>query len=441
MSEPAERATLPNSDAQRTRLSGEGSCLTAAIELSGPAEEDLLRARLARLVARRPALRSVFGSATGHRVLDGGTAAFTHHRVDGAGREGRWARAYELARGEATRPFPAGASPLVRAALFTAEPDRHLLVVSADQLVCDAWSANLLVADLLADDLDHVPDDYPDIWRRRQEWLDGPDGRAAVGRRRQAVLGARRVWPVPGRPDDGEPDELVERLLELDDETALELRRRVRQTRGSLLAVAATALALSAVGHVTAPLALTTMFAARETEAEANVVGSLSNDALLVLPPQGGTVREYLTAIRGEIFAALHDQRVPGERLAPALHDRSGQAGLSFALLYLPAQLSGGGQVAMKLGAAEAARAAVSICPTGADVDLFMVEDPPPRADGVRPLLRLGATGSRGRVGTGATERILDRWGAALAVLARHDWSTTPMREIAASLAPAPGEC
>ncbi|MEV0350763.1 condensation domain-containing protein [Nonomuraea sp. NPDC050680] len=439
MSEPSEGATLPNSDAQRTRMSGEGSCLTAAIEISGPADEDLLRARLARLVARRPALRSVFGSATGHRVLDGGTSAFTRHRVDGAGREARWALAYELARQEATRPFPVGASPLVRAALFTAEADRHLLVVSADQLVCDAWSANLLVEDFLAADLDQAPDAYPDVWRGRQEWLDGPDGLAAVGRRRQAVMGAHRAWPLSGRPDDGDPDELVERLLEIDDETTLELRRRVRQAKGSLLAVGAAALALGAVGHVTQSLALSTMFAARETEAEANVVGWLSNDALLVLPPQRGTVLDYLTAIRGEIFAALRDQRVPAERLASALHPQSGDAGLSFALLYLPAQLSGGGQVAMQLGAAEAARAAVSICPTGTDVDLFMVEDPPPRADGARPLLRLGATSTRGRAGTRETERLLSRWGDALAVLAGHDWSTTPMREIASVLAAAPG--
>jgi hypothetical protein len=437
---------LVNSDAQRARiceLTERGAtgqlrhCLTAAVEIRGPAEEDRWRARLARIVANRPALRSVFGSAGTHRLAADATPTFRRDMVDapvGASADERWRIVHRMARVEARWPFALGETPLVRATLLSADDDHHLLLVTADPLVCDAWSANLLIEDLLRDDGERGPDEYAAAWRARSDWLEGARGEEAIARRQGAVAGAWLRWPMTGSPDPTDPDEPAERFVDFGDDLTRALRDQVRRARGSMLAVGAAALALSASPDASVPLALTSTLAARETLAEENVVGWLSNDAIFSIPVCSGTLSEYLTLIRGEIFAALRDQRAPYERVGQALHGGQVGAGLSFALLYLPSSLSGGNQMSAEDGGAAVRRAAVSICPTGADVDVFMVEQPPYLNEEPPPLLRLGVSGRRGVLGTAGAERILNGWVAAMTLLAREDWADTPASAVRAPL-------
>ncbi|MEV4112096.1 condensation domain-containing protein [Nonomuraea sp. NPDC049695] len=427
---------LPNSHAQRSLLCSRRPprpCVTAAIELSGPVREDMLRARLAEVVRCRPALRSRFTSEEEHSIAAVAEAGFACHLVEGSEPES-WSRAYEMAAEDATRRFPAGQSPLVRLAVFTTRHGRHLLVVDADPLVCDAWSANLLVDDLLGEERRGEPDDYVEVWRARQAWVDGPGHAEALDRRLRSVKGAWRQWPVSVGTSGPCPDpraDLPGGHIDIDVETATALRERVRKARGSMLAVAAAALRMAFAGALPAPLALTTTFAARETQAEAAVVGLLATEGVLALPPLSGTVNDYLRVLRDEIFAALADQRLPYESVAPHLGGPA--AGLSMALLYLPEQLTGGKQRDLLVGTARAARTGLMICPSGADVDLFMLEQPPPVEDGLRPALRLGAQSGSSAVDDATVNHILHGWARMVHVLAGQNWSARQ----AASLSPA----
>src|SRR6266567_4893117 len=127
-----EGPELPNSSAQHERirritergLTGRlRHCLTVGAEIRGPVDENELRARLGRLIARRPALGSVFTDRGTHR-LAGGSPPFRRQAVNGPDAESRWRIAREIAAFEAQRPFALGEHPLVRGLLLSAEEDR-----------------------------------------------------------------------------------------------------------------------------------------------------------------------------------------------------------------------------------------------------------------------------------------------------------------------------
>ncbi|HEX5598092.1 MAG TPA: hypothetical protein VFX61_19070 [Micromonosporaceae bacterium] len=431
-------AALPDSAAQRERLRAIAStgpigylrhCLTVGIEIRGTVDADELRTRLARLVVRRPALGCVFTGAGTHSPTTGAAPQLHQRIIEAPTAATRWAIVRDIAGFEAERPFSVGEHPLVRATLLTAEPDRHLLVVNLDQLVCDAWSANLVVSDLLTGDMDETPDAYAVVRLAREEWLAGPEGAAAVARRRERIADAWNRWPVRVDNDPTDPHEAVERFVAVDDRITTVLRERVRKARGSMLAMGAVALAAGIAEDGAMPLALRTTLAGRESTAEEAVVGWFANESVLRLPPRAGTVQEYATALRSEIFAALADQRVPYPFVSDALLEGD-PAGPSCALVFLPKGLSGGEQAGHGLGDAVATRTAVSICPTGADIDFFMIEETPPIEGSPPAMLTVGATTRRAVASPETVDELLDRWIAALHELARKEWSAVPVAEI-----------
>lgn len=435
---------LPNSVAQRVRIErirADGCtgrlrhCVTTAVELLGRVDEDELRTGLARLVSRRPALGSVFGAQRSHR-LRGGEPSLRHHVLPAPDAEARWRAAREIADFEAQRPFALGEHPLVRGLLLTAGGDRHLFVLTTDQLVSDAWSANLLLDDILSGDIlsadEATPDAYPSVWRAREDWLAGADGAATLARRREHLTDAGQRWPLPVTADEQAPATVLDRFAALDGTVADALLAKVREARGTLLAAGAIALAAMA-GGAGPPLALRTTLAGREGPDEA-VVGWFANEAVLRLPPRNGTVLEYATALRAEVFGALTDQRIPYDLVADALPEGA-PGGPSVALVFLPGALTRGPQREYRVGDAIAQRSGVSICPTGADIDFFLLENPPPMSTTPRAALTAGVLASTDVVSPDALEQLLQRWTAALAALAAIPWSSTHVDELARGVA------
>jgi hypothetical protein len=449
------REELPGSPSQRHRLEllsrtgptgNLGHCLTVGIELTGALDLVELRARLVGLIRRRPALSAVFGADGTHTVQDL-PAELVHVRAPGADPDQRWQAAQDLAAAESARPFRPDAGARLRLTAVTAEPWHHFVILAVDPLVCDAWSVNHLVDDLLAPgDAPQDDDGYPRTWRNRQEWLAGAQGRAAIERRRAAVAGSWQRWPLPaagGTADDGG----TERYLAVAERTSAALQVKVRAERSTVLAVTAAALVICSVdagaGYWGAaegatgdpPLALRSTFAAREGPDEWTAVGAFATDVVLCLPRRSGTIAEYLRLLRAEVFHALADQRVPGELVESGLA-RGIASGPTCALVYLPKDLSGGRQAGRRLGGAEATRTAVSICPTGADLDLFVVEGAPPMRSVPPAELTLGATSWCGHLPR-QLEDLLDRWATTLDLLVHTDWATD-VRDLVAALPPGP---
>ena len=289
-----ESLELSNSSAQRERIRRIAErgptgrlrhCLTVGAEIHGQVDENELRGRLGCLIDRRPALGSVFTDCGTHR-LAGGSPVFRRQAISAPDAASRWRITRDIAAFEAQRPFAPGEHPLVRGLLLSPEVDRHLLVLTIDQLVGDSWSANLIVRDLFGEESARSvrePDGYAAVWREREEWLADPEGVSAVERRRRHLADATPRWPIPANPDL-EALSVAEEFVALNDSVTDALRVRVREAHGSLLAVAAMALVLSIVEDPDQPLALLSTLAGRETPAEQEVVGWFAGDGVIRLP-------------------------------------------------------------------------------------------------------------------------------------------------------------
>ncbi|MGE0841085.1 MAG: amino acid adenylation domain-containing protein [Pseudonocardia sp.] len=130
----------------------DGYIVQYVLELAGPLTGEQLRAGLAALTARHPALRASF-----HETLDGGLVQAVARTVEVPLRvlhpadDATTARA---AREERRHAFALDEAPLLRVALLTGDrpeqPDAaHRVVVTLHHLVADGWSLPVLFDDLL----------------------------------------------------------------------------------------------------------------------------------------------------------------------------------------------------------------------------------------------------------------------------------------------------
>lgn len=251
------------------------------------------------------------------------------------------------------------------------------------------------------------------------EWLESDEGAVARASVAARAEGADRRW---WRGDEfrlGATDTSADARLDLDDDDARALLDECRRRRVSIFHVGIAAMAL--LDPEPRPRLLTSTFAARSTEDEFGAVGHFATDVPIIVTPHEGSFWDLVRGIRSEAYAALEAQWIDVADLPPA--DPSDTAGASVSLLFLPSTLTGAG------GESEdgvLTRGVVDICPSGADVDLFIIERPPADGEGASPVIRLCALVSGGDLDA---FEIVDRWGAALRVAARGDWDAIPARE------------
>ena len=69
----------------------------------------------------------------------------------------------------------------------------------------------------------------------------------------------------------------------------------------------------------------------------------------------------------------------------------------------------------------------MAICPTGADIDFFLIENAPPMGSAPPAALTVGASTVLGVTSPESLDHQLRGWLAALAAFANQDWATTPI--------------
>ena len=145
----------------------------------------VMRRAFQALIARHPALRSVFRRSPAgpiQAVREG--QELEPEVVDVSGASDEDLRRHVVA--SYGRPFDLERGPLVRVSLFTRAPQDHVLLLAAHHIICDAWSLWILMNDFRllygADLREEVPDlapatrPYRDFVRWQQEMLSGPEG-------------------------------------------------------------------------------------------------------------------------------------------------------------------------------------------------------------------------------------------------------------------------
>jgi natural product biosynthesis luciferase-like monooxygenase protein/amino acid adenylation domain-containing protein len=183
-----------------------------AVRLDGPLDTVALRSALRALVARHPALRTVFRERDGEPlqvVRPAGEPDFTVVDGEGGGTEpghGDEAVARVLAE-ESARRHDLAEGPLFVTRLVRTGPDRHVLVLSFHHLVVDAASATVLSGDLSAlyraarDGTDAgIPPltwTYAEHAAERRAAGDGPSAAADLAHWRHALGGRLPVLNLP----------------------------------------------------------------------------------------------------------------------------------------------------------------------------------------------------------------------------------------------------
>lgn len=136
-------ASIGGDDANRAY----NECLV--LRFNGPLDRGALRDAYQLLVERHEALRATF-SADGEwcSINRSVVASFTQVDVRGASELVQRAKIEELRLNEVTTCFDLSRGPLCRATLVVLSETRHLLLFSAHHIVCDWWSAGVLMEDL-----------------------------------------------------------------------------------------------------------------------------------------------------------------------------------------------------------------------------------------------------------------------------------------------------
>src|SRR6266498_1161006 len=120
--------------------------ISLRITISGTIELARLEMALRALVERHDALRSTFRAVNDEpRRIIGDRSPVLHHRDIRARND--WEHELELAVAEASATPFVLAEELPLRALLIRTPDGYVLVLSMPHIVCDAWSANILMSD------------------------------------------------------------------------------------------------------------------------------------------------------------------------------------------------------------------------------------------------------------------------------------------------------
>ncbi|MFE8938095.1 amino acid adenylation domain-containing protein [Streptomyces sp. NPDC007872] len=330
----------------RMRGGAPGYAIPEVVRLRGPLRRDLLRRSLTGVVERHAPLRTVFEERDGQPVpvvlpapdevplalLDLGTAG------DGAGAPDAVARALDLAREEARRPFDLSAGPLLRALLIRLGAEDHVLVLVVHHVATDGWSMSLLWKELsegytalLRDVPAHrpaLPVTYQDHARDQRERLASGALDAGLRHWEERLAGLEPLELPADRPRPTRRSGAGHTLEFTLDQELTDRLRRLAEARGVTLFMTLLAAFQAVLARVSGrtDIAVGTPVAGRDRVELEPLIGFFVNTLVLRTDLSGDIgFRELLGRVRRVSLDAYDRQEVPFDRLVEHLNpERSG---------------------------------------------------------------------------------------------------------------------
>ncbi|MFE7115549.1 amino acid adenylation domain-containing protein, partial [Streptomyces sp. NPDC057654] len=311
--------------------------IPTALRLTGELDRKALRAALADVVERHETLRTLFadGPEGPHQVIldaEHARPELTVVPVDAP----ELNRALESAARHAFDPL---ADIPLKATLFEAGPEDHVLLILVHHMAGDGWSTPVLVRDLLtaytarreggAPDWEELPVQYSDFTIWQQEVLGSEDDPESVISQqlaywRATLDGLPEELELPtDRPRPATASYRGDTLpIEVPAAVHAGLAGLARETRASVFMVAQAALAalLSKLGAGD-DIPVGTPIAGRMDDALDDLVGFFVNTLVLRADVSGNpTFRDLVGRVREAGLAAYEHQDVPFERLVEVLN-------------------------------------------------------------------------------------------------------------------------
>ncbi|MQA18280.1 amino acid adenylation domain-containing protein [Rugamonas sp. FT103W] len=306
--------------------------------LSGPLNEDALKAALARIVSRHDSLRTSFVAADGVPVqrvaASGQTAPLLEQDLSYLSPEDQAAARGALYAAEISRPFDLAAGPLFRALLLRLAPETHELLLIQHHIISDGWSMGVIKAELAelygaylegrADPLPPLPLQYADYaaWQRRPE-------QAAALQRQLAywlghLAGAPALLELPtDRPRPERQSYRGSRIFfALDADATSALRALALRHNATLFMVllAGWSCVLSRMSGQFDIVVGTPVANRPRPELEA-MIGFFANTLALRVQLDGNpTVAQVLAGVRSGTLSAYEHQELPFDHLVEALN-------------------------------------------------------------------------------------------------------------------------
>ncbi|NUR31627.1 MAG: thioester reductase domain-containing protein [Catenulispora sp.] len=334
--------------------------ITAALRVDGRLDAGALDRALNALAGRHEVLRTRFdhdGSAPVQLIAAEAEAVLRVVDVSALPGDAARAAAEAVAAREAQSSFDLRQGPMMRAGLVRIAADEALLLLVLHHTVCDGWSADLLVRDLVElyraevrgtpPDLPELPIQYADfaVWQRETLAESGLDEQLAYWK--QALAGVPRVLDLP--TDHPRPQEqdfggaMASRELGADlAGTLIEAARNEGASPFMVLLAAYQAVLARRSGQPT--FMIGTPVSGRTRPETAELLGCFIN--MLALPTDASgdpTMRDLLARVRHSCLDGYAHQDLPFEHLVTELDPPRdlGRAPLAQVLLAVQDGLSG----------------------------------------------------------------------------------------------------
>ncbi|HYO56996.1 non-ribosomal peptide synthetase, partial [Archangium sp.] len=310
--------------------------IPAAIQMEGELKVGVLERCFTEILQRHESLRTTLrqGEHGGEQLVHpGAIAPLTVVDLRALPAEERERETRRLATKEAHRPFDLTRGPLLRIALLSLEPQRHVLLLTLHHIVSDGWSMEVLLRELAAlydafcrgepSPLPSLPVQYADYAAWQRSWLEGEVLEAQLGWWRQQLEGAPRGLELP--TDKPRPALVTSR-------GAVATRRLPRDLSESLRAFHRREGVTPFVTYLAALQALLYRYSGQEDLNVGTPISGRGRPELegliglfintLVLRARLGAhtpFRELLARARESVLGAFSHQEVPFERLVEAL--------------------------------------------------------------------------------------------------------------------------
>ncbi|GAA3034674.1 type I polyketide synthase [Actinokineospora globicatena] len=295
---------------------------TIVVRLDGDLDVPALRSSMAAVVARHPALRSVFRAVDGEpRRVVARSRAIELPVVDDLGADPR-AAAVRIAAAETAEPFDLARGPLFEPKLVRLSARRHLLVLRMHHLVIDTWSAGILSEEIAACYRAALAGGTPELPAPGARRPSTPVSSEALAYWTDLLADAPTELALPiDRPRPAQPTGSgATTQVDLDIATTAAVRELARRIRATpfMVVLAAFAVALRKLSGQT-DIMVGTPLAHRPDGTERTVGFFVHTLPLRLRTPDDSTFADLVLAVREQVLGAQEHQEVPLPDIVRAL--------------------------------------------------------------------------------------------------------------------------